>query len=227
MGRKLGVDVSHWQGNINFARAKEAGVEFAFIKCSEGIRTKDAFFRRNFDGFKNQGIPVGAYHFVRSTLSVEDQFINILSMINGLHLDYGVALDVEKQVGMTPQSMTSCTIGLAQRIFDYGGYNCIIYTNQDIGNTMLGPWDGWKKHPLWVANPGSTSPAMPKHWDHWKIWQYAVTDTPGYYGMTEAQALDLDYMMVDDAPPPPPAQKRRFTLNVDGYQEFTGELTGI
>jgi len=227
MGRVLGVDVSHYQGAIDWKVAKGAGVEFAIIKCSEGSRVKDEFFRRNFDGATEAGIKTAAYHFIRATLPPQDQFINILQATGGLPLTYGVALDIERHNGLTPQNGTSCTIDLCQRIFDYGGYHCIIYTNQDVGDYVLGPWDGWKKHPLWVANPGSVSPALPKHWDHWKIWQFRVDPQPAVYGAPYADAIDLDYMMVDDTPPPPPAQKRRFTLNVDGYQEFVGELIGV
>jgi lysozyme len=59
-----GVDVSKYQGDIDWRSAREAGVDFAFIKATEGGNHADDKFMQNWQGAKAAGIPRGAYHFV-------------------------------------------------------------------------------------------------------------------------------------------------------------------
>jgi len=58
-----GIDVSKWQGNIDWRKAKRGGVAFAFIKATEGGDHLDSKFRENWDGAGQAGVPRGAYHF--------------------------------------------------------------------------------------------------------------------------------------------------------------------
>lgn len=59
-----GIDVSAWQGNIDWAKARAAGTRFAFIKATEGGDHLDPKFLENWEGAKNAGIARGAYHFL-------------------------------------------------------------------------------------------------------------------------------------------------------------------
>ena len=59
-----GIDVSNWQGNIEWERVRAAGTDFVFIKATEGGDYLDPKFHRNWQGAKRVGIPRGAYHMV-------------------------------------------------------------------------------------------------------------------------------------------------------------------
>ena len=59
-----GIDVSHWQGDIDWRQVRRAGARFAFIKATEGGLHLDRKFRENWEGARRAGIPRGAYHFV-------------------------------------------------------------------------------------------------------------------------------------------------------------------
>ena len=59
-----GIDVSRWQGEIDWAKVKDAGTRFAFIKATEGGDHVDPNFKRNWIEAKRHGVPRGAYHFV-------------------------------------------------------------------------------------------------------------------------------------------------------------------
>ncbi len=59
-----GIDVSRWQGDIDWQRVREAGTQFAFIKATEGGDHLDPKFHENWQGAKRAGVPRGAYHFV-------------------------------------------------------------------------------------------------------------------------------------------------------------------
>lgn len=59
-----GIDVSHWQGRIDWDRVRAAGTRFAFIKATEGGLHLDPRFHENWEGARRVGIPRGAYHFI-------------------------------------------------------------------------------------------------------------------------------------------------------------------
>jgi lysozyme len=59
-----GIDVSHWQGDIDWHRVRQAGTRFAFIKATEGALHLDRKFHENWENARRAGVPRGAYHFV-------------------------------------------------------------------------------------------------------------------------------------------------------------------
>ena len=99
---KIGIDVSHWQGDIDFAKVKEAGVEFAFIRVgtSNGIKGDyilDKKFKQNIDGFLAQDIPVGIYFYsyANSTKQAEKDAKWVLKQIKDYDITLPVAFDWE------------------------------------------------------------------------------------------------------------------------------------
>ena len=60
-----GIDVSHWQGNINWTQVKNSGIEFAFVKATEGVNFVDSRYHSNMAGANSAGVLVGPYHFAR------------------------------------------------------------------------------------------------------------------------------------------------------------------
>src|SRR3954447_21799703 len=68
-----GIDISKWQGNVDWASVRAAGTQFAFIKATEGGDHVDERFRTNWDGAARAGVPRGAYHFVFWCRSAKEQ----------------------------------------------------------------------------------------------------------------------------------------------------------
>ncbi|PSC02996.1 glycoside hydrolase [Alsobacter soli] len=68
-----GIDVSRWQGEVDWNQVRNAGTRFAFIKATEGGDHIDPAFSRNWAGAKAAGVPVGAYHFVYWCRSAQEQ----------------------------------------------------------------------------------------------------------------------------------------------------------
>jgi lysozyme len=68
-----GIDVSRWQGEIDWNSVRDAGTRFAFVKATEGGDHLDPAFNRNWTGAKAAGVPVGAYHFVYWCRSAQEQ----------------------------------------------------------------------------------------------------------------------------------------------------------
>ena len=70
-----GIDVSNWQGYINYEEVKRDGIEIVYIKASEGTNYKDPYFDVNYQNAKNNGLKVGFYHFLTAinTEEAEEQ----------------------------------------------------------------------------------------------------------------------------------------------------------
>lgn len=62
-----GVDVSNWQGYIDYQQVRESGIEVVYIKASQGSNIKDAYFDINYENAKANGLKVGFYHFLTAT----------------------------------------------------------------------------------------------------------------------------------------------------------------
>ena len=130
--QRYGIDVSRWQGNINWDIVKSAGIEFAMIKCSEGSSYVDPFFYQNIQGAKNAGIKVGVYHFARGTNTAEAtvEAQHALSVIGGWQLEYPVAYDVEADElwSLSRTEVTDNIIAFCETV-KAAGYTPMIYTN--------------------------------------------------------------------------------------------------
>lgn len=95
----LGIDVSHHQGKINWEQVvTNGGVEFAYIKATEGVSHVDKLYKHNLSEARKQGIPVGAYHFFRADKPGKEQFKHFRSII-GKEFDLKPVLDLEELGG--------------------------------------------------------------------------------------------------------------------------------
>lgn len=65
--RYQGIDVSNWQGYIDYRQVRESGIEVVYIKSSQGRNIKDAYFDINYENAKANGLKVGFYHFLTAT----------------------------------------------------------------------------------------------------------------------------------------------------------------
>ncbi|MDE7509285.1 MAG: hypothetical protein K2M62_04105, partial [Muribaculaceae bacterium] len=91
-----GIDVSAHNGMMNLDAAAESGIEFIFIKASEGDTFRDANFRINYDKASHAGMKIGAYHFFRFDCDGVSQGMNLRKAIADRPLELGVAIDVEE-----------------------------------------------------------------------------------------------------------------------------------
>ncbi len=90
-----GVDVSHWQGDINWGLVASNGIRFALIKASQGKSHQDPRFEYNTRQAKEAGLLIGAYHYLSFCTSWEEQIANYANKIKGLTLDFPPIVDIE------------------------------------------------------------------------------------------------------------------------------------
>lgn len=244
----LGIDVSKWQGKMDWKKAAGAGVRYAAVRCTVGDYYKDAEFERNWTLAKEEGIYVTAYHVVapaaggkRITAQAQmDFFMDFLEKVEPP--DWPLVLDCELSSGQDTRYVTSVVQKCAETINTLMQENPIIYTAMGWWNANILPWDGWENYPLWVANYTSApQPLLPRDWNDWSIWQWSAdgNNKGAYYG-AQSNAIDLNRMkkefydeLFEDEPVEPPVTPpvadypQRATLQTRlliGDYEYEGEV---
>lgn len=162
-----GIDISAHNGDINFRDVRRDGIEFAFIKASEGTDFKDKKFADNYLKARKAGIKTGAYHFFRFDKDGVDQAINFLRATGNRKLDLGLAIDIEQQgnpEGIDKELITQRLTAMAEYLFLLG-YRVTFYTNRTGYEEFL--MDSFPGYPLWICSFSE----HPIDAD-WTYWQY-------------------------------------------------------
>ncbi|MBP3041082.1 LysM peptidoglycan-binding domain-containing protein [Bacillaceae bacterium Marseille-Q3522] len=148
-----GIDVSHWQGVIDWAKVAADGVKFVFIKATQGTNySKVDFFKTNVRAAAAAGIHVGAYHY-GTFGNVEEANVEaayFLSVVRGYDLSYPLVLDLEEnKKGAGRSQLTDATIAFLEAI-ENAGYFAMLYSGKNFFETQLHE-ARLKPYALWVA----------------------------------------------------------------------------
>ena len=217
-----GIDVSQWQGNIDWQKVKGAGVQFAMLRAGYGRNNLDTKFHRNAQGAAAAGIPVGLYWFSYA-LNVEiarKEAQYAVELAKKYKITWPIAYDLEYDtvsyavkngVTITKSLATQMAIAFCEEIKRLG-YIPMVYTNLDYLNRYFDrsklPYD------LWYAQYASTASVADK-----EIWQYSSKGSvPGIPGNVDMNHGYKDYgnggdSKPDPAPTPSPAPSGT-TLNL-------------
>jgi len=186
-----GVDVSHYQGSINWTSVKNSGKSFAFCKATEGTTYKDPTFATNYAGIKSAGMIRGAYHFGRPGSDPTTQanfFYNTVKPVSG---DLQMMLDIEATDGKTPSQVRSWIVTFINRIKTLSGNPGIIYTGFYFWRDSAGNGSNLDC-PLFLA-AYNTSPAnyVPAAWPYYTFWQYTSSGSvSGISGNVDRDAFN-------------------------------------
>lgn len=183
-----GIDVSQWQGYINFNRVYNSAIRVVYIRAGEGSGYTDPFWERNYANAKAAGLKVGAYYYVtaRTVSQARQQAHQFASLLSGKTLDCRPAMDFEAVEGLDDATYRAVAAEFLRSLQDYTGKEVMIYS--DITNARRLD-ESFSVYPLWVAEYDVASVEDPYHWDSWVGWQY--TDNGRIRGINGA--VDRDY----------------------------------
>ncbi|WP_398905140.1 GH25 family lysozyme [Streptomyces sp. 840.1] len=190
-----GIDVSHYQGSINWSSVKAAGIQFAYIKATESTTYRDTAFNANYLNAYNAKVIRGAYHFARPNLSTGAAQANYFVAHGGAwsrdNLTLPGMLDLEG--GCSSKSTAAMRTWILDFYNTYKaktGRDAVIYTSASWWNTCTGSWTGMSaKSPLFVAHwTSASSPSIPAGFPYWTFWQY--TDSGSVGGISGAVDRD-------------------------------------
>lgn len=195
--KELGIDISHWQGGIDFTRVKNSGVSFVIIKA--GGSDKGFYTDRQFENYyrlaKLVGLKVGAYYFVgRGFISAADgvadakRFMNI---IRGKDFDYPVFLDLETTSPEAKEGATLASIAFLEEL-EANNYFTGIYASDISGYKERLIYKSLEPYCKWVAKYSTKKPTYAKDFG---IWQFSSTGQIDGINTN----VDLDMSVVDYA----------------------------
>jgi lysozyme len=223
-----GIDVSKWQGTIDWQKVANAGFKYAFIRVSDGINTPDAKFAANWTGAKSVGIIRGAYQFFRPSQSVTAQADLMIQKVGPYQPgDLPPVIDVEVDGGLSPPTVASKVRQWVDRVQAALGVVPIIYTGKYFWRDEVGSPASFAENPLWIAQYTSLCPDIPAPWTKWTFWQYTDAGTvPGIAGGVDTNRFNgsleqLQAFAMGTVPPPPRALPFAWTRNTNGSYTFS------
>lgn len=236
---KKGIDVSRYQGVIDWKKVQEDGIEFAIIKAGgsdDGFYT-DSKYETNYNNAKAVGMPIGAYYIVGPLcISREDGIADakrFLKMLEGKTFEYPVYIDLETTSPATKTGTTDAVIGFCQTM-EAAGYYCGIYASDISGFKDRLELSRLTAFDKWVANYIS----QPGYVGSYGMWQRSSQGrVNGITGNVDIDESYLDYPAIikvnglngfpkPEQPNPQEPQKKSMKVTIE-YDDhiFSGMLT--
>lgn len=174
----FGIDVSHWQGDIDFQKVKDAGVEFAYIRAGRGNGigkeyVEDDKFERNIKGFNDVGIPVGVYFYsyANSTKDAEKEAKWLIEKVKKHKIDLELVFDWENWQDFQYYDLSFYGLSKMAESFNNAakkkGYVGMLYSSK---NYLENVWQE-KKSPVWLAHytTGLNKSSYEGKYDVWQL----------------------------------------------------------
>ena len=193
----LGIDVSKWNGDIDWNAVKNSGVSFVLIRCgyrgsSKGMLVEDPKFAENIKGATNAGLKVGVYFFTQAVDEVEAVYEAsfVLDRIRGYRISYPIFLDVEPSGGrgdkIDKTTRTAVCKAFCQTIQN-ASYTAGVYANKNWLEEKIDP-AGLAGYKIWLAQYAST----PTYGGRYDLWQYKCKGS--ITGISGDVDLNLSYL---------------------------------
>lgn len=167
-----GIDVSNWQGYINYEEVKNEGIDIVYIKSSQGDNIIDSYFKINYNNAKANGLKVGFYHFL--TARNEEEAIRqaefFSSVISNTSPDCKLAMDFEVFGDLTVTEVNNISRVFLERVKEITGKEVIIYSDTFNASNVFRE-ELAQNYPLWIAEYGVEVPRE-TNWDTWEGFQY-------------------------------------------------------
>ncbi|MDY3792227.1 MAG: GH25 family lysozyme [Oscillospiraceae bacterium] len=191
-----GIDVSKWNGDIDWATVKSTGkAGFAMIRASYGYEDTDPRLADNVKGCEENGIPYGFYHYMyaKNTTEAHMEAAYFLNVISGYSPEYPVVLDIEESFydGMSKEEVTDIVVAFMEDL-ENAGYYAMIYSYAKFFDDNL-IYDRIADYDIWVACWGDEEKLFENFSYHYGMWQYS--ETGKLDGMEEY--VDLNYCYKD------------------------------
>jgi GH25 family lysozyme M1 (1,4-beta-N-acetylmuramidase) len=178
-----GIDLSHWQGTVNWTKVDAANKTFAFMKVTEGTSYVDPTYAKNAAAAQSVGIYHGAYHFARPSVGSADAQARYYVAKAGGRTAFQTAgmlppvLDLEATGGLSVAQLRAWTANWLSAVEDLTGRTPMVYCSPSFWESNLGNSTAFHHYPLWIAHYTTGSPRVPGGWPQWTFWQYTSSGT--------------------------------------------------
>ena len=168
-----GIDVSKWQGYIDFSQVRQSGIKIVYIKASEGTGYVDPYFRINYEGAKENGLSIGFYHYLTARNEEEalleaEHFTNVIA---GTTPDCKLAMDFESFGNLNNEEINNLAFIFLKKVQELTGREMVIYSDTYNARNVFS-YELASQYPLWVAEYGVEIPQDNGKWNNWIGFQY-------------------------------------------------------
>lgn len=193
-----GIDVSAWQGKIDWKTVADYGMDFAILRITEAGNVVDPQFENNLAGCNKYNIPVGVYKYsyAMTIAEIQSEARKVVSTLNGRRIQFSVFLDLEynNQRSLGSENIHKMADAFRETV-EVAGYKFALYCNVDWYNTVI--CSHLKKYDFWIAR----YPANDSGWLQERLrpdfgvgWQYSSkAKIPGISGTVDRNVFYKDY----------------------------------
>ncbi len=205
-----GIDVSVYQGPINFQAVAQAGIEVVYIRAGSSPDRIDSNFEINTRKALDAGLHVGFYYYLRARTPEEaaGQARRFHRLIAGKTFDCRPAMDYETFPGLTREQINKNGTSFLKTLQGLLGYEPILYSNL---NAVRNIWNAsLSAYPLWIAEYGVDRPKSTGAWKTWSGFQHSdAGNIPGIRGRVDLDHFRSSVFIQDTTPKPDP---ERYTV---------------
>lgn len=184
----VGIDVSKYQGDIDWFDLQAQNISFVFMKATEGNKIVDRNFNNNWRFIKKTEIVRGAYHFYRPHISWKTQAELFKSTVHIEKGDLPPVLDVEIIHSAGQEDLIADMKKWLQDIEKHYGMKPIVYTYENFYNNYL--LEEFRGYNLWIAKYHNSRPTLNDD-GHWEFWQY--TEKGSLHGIKHPVDMNVFY----------------------------------
>lgn len=183
-----GLDVSHYQGRIDWERVgREGGVSYVYCKATEGARYYDDTHTYNITMAHKYGLKVGSYHYYRPTVDIDLQLANLTSHVKADEQDLVPMIDIEEDRGVTEAQFIADLVEFVRKVERYYGRKPLLYTGEYFYNRHFQGM--FQDHQWMIARYSNSQPTL-KDGKRYLMWQYSDKgNIPGIRGMVDRSRI--------------------------------------
>lgn len=197
-----GMDISVYQGEVDFAAARDDGIEVVYIRASYGSDGVDSYLQSHYQGARAAGLHIGFYHFLyaRTVEEARAEARFFASQLSGLDYDCRPVLDIEELSGLSDAQASAIAVAFLEELETLTGQHPMVYANAyDASDVLDGSVARW---PLWAADYGPAQPDVTANWTAWAGFQYTDRGTvDGVRGYVDRDSFTAEIFLAQ-APAP-------------------------
>lgn len=208
-----GIDVSEWQGDIDFSAVRASGIETVYIRSTFGADYVDPRFQENCQSARAAGMRFGVYHYLtaRNEEQARQQAHFFVAAACKASPDMRLAMDFESFGSLTRSEINAVALAFLSTVEELCGHIPAVYSNSYDTQTV---WDAsLSRYPLWVAEWGAGTPSDNPVWDTWVGFQYSNQgNVPGIAGRVDLDTFTSGAFLGEDSPMPGYVEPMTYTV---------------
>lgn len=223
-----GIDVSDWQGYVDYTAVRNSGIDVVYIKASQGDNIIDSYFRINYNDAKASGLKVGFYHYL--TARTQEDAIRqadfFASVISNTSPDCKLAMDFESFGNLSFAEINNISRAFLERVREVTEREVIIYSDASNARNVFGE-ELAEEYPLWIAEYGVEFPSQ-TNWKFWEGFQYTSTGiVSGIRGYVDRNKFTEQIFLNDETYIDPSGDSENYSQDSEYIVQRGDTLSGI